>query len=64
MSIIYLNSQSSYLFILICYASLAAVANFDNMYAAALDEHPIKEAAGKKLAVSFNRYMCYQSGNS
>ena len=59
MSIIFLNSQTSYLFILICYASLAAVANFDNMYASALDEHPIRQAAGKKLAVTFNRYMCY-----
>lgn len=62
MSIIFLNSQTSYLFILICYASLAAVANFDNMYASALDEHPIRQAAGKKLAVTFNRYMCFQQG--
>jgi hypothetical protein len=57
MSIIFLNSLNSYRLIIVCYASLTAVANFDNMFASALDSHPIKAASGKKLRVSFHRYM-------
>jgi len=60
MSIIFLNSLNSYRLIIVCYASLTAVANFDNMFAAALDSHPIKAASGKKLRVSFHRIMNYK----
>lgn len=43
MTIIFLNSLDSYLFILLCYAALAGVTTFDNMYAGALSSgHPIK----------------------
>lgn len=42
MTIVYLNSLGSYLFILICYAALSGVTTFDNMYAATLaSNHPI-----------------------
>lgn len=58
MTIVYLNSLDSYLFILICYAALAGVATFDNMYASTLSaDHPIRKTVGKHLAVSFHRYM-------
>lgn len=57
MSIIFLNSLSSYRLIIVCYASLTAIANFDNMFARALDGHAIKAAAGQQLAVTFHRYM-------
>lgn len=60
MSIIFLNSLSSYRLIIVCYASLTAVANFDNMFAAALDSHPIKAASGKKLRVTFHRIMNFE----
>jgi hypothetical protein len=60
MSIIFLNSLGSYRLIIVCYASLTAVANFDNMFAAALDSHPIKAASGKKLRVSFHRMMKFE----
>jgi len=60
MSIIFLNSLTSYRLIIVCYASLTAVANFDNMFAAALDSHPIKGASGKKLRVSFHRSMGFK----
>merc|ERR1719231_147463 len=50
MTLIFLNSLGSYLFILICYAALAGVTTFDNMYAGAMAaDHPIKSAIGKKL---------------
>lgn len=57
MSIFFLNSLTSYRLIIVCYASLTCVANFDNMFARALDGHPIKEAAGCMLRVSYHRYM-------
>jgi len=59
MSIIYLNSQTSYLFILICYATLATIANFDNMFAATMMEHSIKENVGKRLRTTYHRYMFF-----
>lgn len=58
MTIIFLNSLGSYLFILICYAALAGVTTFDNMYAGALSaDNPINKAVGKRLMVTYNRYM-------
>lgn len=57
MTIIFLNSMDSYRLIIVMYASLTAIASFDNMFARAFDENPVKEAVGKKLAVTFNRYM-------
>lgn len=38
MTIVFLNSLGSYLFILLCYAALSGVASFDNMYASALSK--------------------------
>lgn len=58
MTIIFLNSLDSYLFILLCYAALAGVTTFDNMYATALSgDHSIKKTVGKVIYISFNRYM-------
>jgi hypothetical protein len=57
MSIIFLNSLTSYRLIIVCYASLTAIANFDNIFARAFDENPIKNAVHRRLAVTFNRYM-------
>ena len=59
MSIIFLNSLNSYRKIIVCYASLTAVTKFDNMFASALDSHPIKAASGKKLRVSL--YMNHKA---
>ena len=53
-----MNSLNSYLFILICYAALAGVTTFDNMYASALSaDNPIFAAVGKKVKISYHRYM-------
>lgn len=60
MSIIFLNGLTSYRLIIVCYASLTAIANFDNMFANALDSHPIKAASGKKLRVTFHRNMKFE----
>jgi len=58
MTIIYLNSLGSYLFILLCYAALSGVTTFDNMYANALSvDHSIKKAVGKSFYISYHRYM-------
>lgn len=46
MSVVFLNSLTSYRLIIVCYASLTAIASFDNMFARALDGHPIKAATG------------------
>lgn len=59
MSIIFLNALTSYRLIIVCYASLTAIANFDNMFAKALDGHPIKQAAGRRLAITYHKYMRY-----
>lgn len=58
MTIVFLNSMGSYLFILICYAALSGVASFDNMYASAMsNDNPIKKGVGKKLKIEFHRFM-------
>ena len=58
MTIIFLNSMDSYLFILICYAALSGVASFDNMYANAMSkDNPIKQGVGRQLKIDFHRYM-------
>jgi hypothetical protein len=47
MTIVYLNSLDSYLFILLCYAALSGVTTFDNMYASALSvDQSIKRVVG------------------
>jgi hypothetical protein len=58
MTIIFLNSQTSYLFILLFYAALAGVTTFDNMYANALPiDHGIKKVVGKNFYQTFHRFM-------
>lgn len=58
--IIYLSSLTSLLKVIMKYVSLAAVVKFDDMYAAALHNHPIQPAAGTKLFVSNKRRDRYQ----
>lgn len=36
---------------------MSVIVKFDDMYAAALTEHAIKKATGKKLKVTYKRYM-------
>lgn len=42
MSVVFLNSLDSYRLIIVCYASLTAIASFDNTFARALEGHDIK----------------------
>lgn len=64
MTIIFLNSLGSYLFILICYAALSGIASFDNMYAHAMShDHPIKKGLGKRLGIQFYRYMHFRNAD-
>ena len=61
MTIIFLNSLDSYLFILICYSALSGITTFDNMYAGALSsDHPVNKAVDKNLGIDFCRYMKFQ----
>lgn len=53
--IIFLNTLSSLLLIIMKYVSLAAVVKFDDMYAASLGKHVIQGAAGTKLFISNKR---------
>ena len=53
--IIFLNTLSSLLLIIMKYVSLAAVVKFDDMYAASLGKHVIQAAAGTKLFKSNKR---------
>lgn len=53
--IVFLNSLSSLLLIIMKYVSLAAVVKFDDMYAASLGKHVIQGAANTKLFISNKR---------
>lgn len=53
--IFYLSSLTSLILIIMKYVSLAGVVKFDNMYAEALNDHPIEAAAGCKLFISNKR---------
>lgn len=62
MTIIFINSQTSYLFILLFYAALAGVTTFDNMYANALPiDHSIKKVVGKNFYQTFHRFMKFKA---
>lgn len=70
--IYYLSSLESLILIIMKYVSLAAVVKFDDMYAAALHEHAIQKAAGKKLFISNKRHerfkkmkqICYSQNDN
>ena len=55
--IIYLSSLTNLMDIIMKFVSMAAITRFDDMYAAALFENPMKKAAGQKLKFEFKRYM-------
>lgn len=58
MTIIFLNSLDSYMWILLSYAGLSGLTTFDNMYASAMAaDATIKKAVGKIFVISFHRYM-------
>lgn len=57
MSLLYLTSLGSFVFILVCYGTIGTVASFEKIYASSLIDHPIKECIGKKLQVMYKRRM-------
>ena len=57
MSLIYLSSLTSYVFILVCYGTIGTVASFELIYASSLIDNPVKESIGKKLFVKYKRRM-------
>ena len=57
MSLLYLSSLMTYVFILVCYGTIGTVASFENIYAQSLIDNPVKECIGKKLYVKFKRRM-------
>lgn len=62
MTIIFLNSLGSYLFILLCYAALSGVTTFDDMYANALSgDHSIKKVVGQTFYTNYHRYMKFSN---
>lgn len=58
MTVIYLNSIPSYLFIILSYAAISGVTTFDDMYASALSgDLGIKKVVGDTFYISFHRFM-------
>ena len=57
MIMIYLSSLTKLMSIIMKFASMAAVINFDNIYANSLFENKLKACSGKKLKTEFKRYM-------
>lgn len=55
--IVYLASLSNLLDIIMRFVSMAAIRNFDNIYAAALHEEKLSAVAGKHLPIEYKRYM-------
>ena len=53
--ILFLSTQSSLLDIIRKFVSMSIIVKFDNLYAAALSEHSIVKAKGKKLKVFYKR---------
>lgn len=55
--ILFLSTQTSLLDIIRKFVSMSVIVKFDNFYAAALSEHSILRAKGKKLKVFYKRHM-------
>lgn len=60
MSIYYLSAQTSFRLILMSYATMAAIAAFDDLYARSLLEHPIRAIIGKKIGIVYRRCMHFE----
>ena len=60
MIMIFLSSLTNLMSIIMKFAAMAAVINFDNIYAASLFENKMKACAGKKLKTEFKRYMMHE----
>ena len=58
---IFLSSLTNLMSIIMKFAAMAAVINFDNIYATSLFENKMKACAGKKLKTEFKRYMMMES---
>lgn len=63
MSILYLCSKDSFRLILMSYATMAAIASFDDLYAKSLLEHPIRGVVGKKIRVVYRRCFLFEGNN-
>jgi len=62
MVIIYLSSLPDLMGIIMKFAAMTFIVSVDNMYANALFENKMKEAAGKHLRILFKSYMNHQDG--
>lgn len=54
--LIYLTSLKNLIAVILRFVTLAAICKFDDMYAAALFENKMKDAAGKKLTKFYFRH--------
>jgi len=59
MSVVYLSSKDTFQLILISYATMACLGNFDSLYSQSLQEHPCREIIGKKICTVWRRSMCF-----
>ena len=59
MSVLYLSSWDSFRMILISYATMACLGNFDTLYAQSLQEHPIRNVIGKNFCTVYRRSMYF-----
>jgi len=57
MAVIYLSSKNSFQLILVSYATMACLGNFDTLYSQSLQEHPCREIIGKKICTVWRRCM-------
>lgn len=57
MSVIYLSSKPTFQLILVSYATMACLGNFDSLYSQSLQEHPCREIIGKKICTVWRRSM-------
>lgn len=60
LSIAYLCSMTSFRLILMCYATIACIAHFDDLYSNSLGDHPIRNVIGKKFYVAYKRCMTFE----
>ena len=61
MVLVYLSTLTYLFDIIMKFAALTFIVSVDNIYANALFENKMKDSAGKKLIISFKRYMKFLS---
>lgn len=57
LSVMYLSSKNTFQLILVSYATMACLGNFDSLYSQSLKEHPCREIIGKKICTVWRRSM-------